>query len=224
MAPCSHEEADTRIFLHARQAVDEGSKNIIVKANGTDVLVIAVSVLPTLQEIGLRQLWIAFGQGQNLRWIPVHELVFKLSQYLPTIDDADIRTLEKFVVMMYDRSGTAECVDGARLDMFSRKQRPYEAIPPTRGALIQHVNRAAYQAACIWGQALLRQPEAQSPAYWGWIRKGDLWHILWTELPPIAENCRQLTKCGCKSECCGRCKCFRFGLDCTALCSCRRKN
>jgi len=39
---------------------------------------------------------------------------------------------------MYDRSSTAEGVDDARLDMFARKQRPHEAIPPTRGALLQH--------------------------------------------------------------------------------------
>eukprot|EP00745_Piridium_sociabile_P026562 TRINITY_DN4240_c0_g2_i9.p1 TRINITY_DN4240_c0_g2~~TRINITY_DN4240_c0_g2_i9.p1 ORF type:complete len:1084 (-),score=281.98 TRINITY_DN4240_c0_g2_i9:490-3741(-) len=270
VAPCSHEEADTRIFVHARHAAEVGSKVLIVKASDTDVLVIAVSVLPHLQEIGLQQLWIAFGQGQNLRWIPVHDLcnislalekrrgilffhaftgcdvvsafrgkgkksawqtwdvcdeasdVFsKLSQYPPAVDDNDLETLEKFVVMMYDRSNTAEGVDDARLEMFARKQRPYESIPPTRAALLQHVKRAAYQAGCVWSQSTVRQPETQSPADWGWTKKGDLWQIFWTELPPIAESCQQLTKCGCKSECHGRCKCYRFGLTCTALCSCR---
>ena len=68
---CSHEEADTRIFVHAAQ---EGSKHMLVKASDTDILVIAISVMPTLQAIGLPQLWIAFGQGGNMRWIPAHEL------------------------------------------------------------------------------------------------------------------------------------------------------
>ena len=141
----------------------------------------------------MQQLWLAFGQGQNPRWIPVHGLcctlaekskgmlffhaftgcdivsafrgkgkksafqtwdvcdeasgVFcKLSKYPPVVDDEDLETLEKFVVMMYDRSSTAEGVDAARLDMFARKQRPYEAIPPTQGALKQHVKRTAYQS------------------------------------------------------------------------------
>ena len=71
VAPCSHEEADTRIFVHARHAVEEGNKGIMVKASDTDVVVIAVSVLPALQAIGLHQLWVAFGQGQYLRWIPI---------------------------------------------------------------------------------------------------------------------------------------------------------
>ncbi|KAL7370274.1 hypothetical protein ABVT39_024501 [Epinephelus coioides] len=145
----------------------------------------------------------------------------KLSQYPPVVDDEDLKTLEKIVVMMYDRSSTAEGVDDARLDMFARKQRPYEAIPLTQSALKQHVKRAAYQAGCIWSQSTKRQPETQTPANWGWTKKGDLWQIVWTELSPIAESCQQLTKCGCKSECCSRCKCYCFGLTCTALCSCR---
>lgn len=34
-------------------------------------------------------------------------------------------------------------------------------------------------------------------------------------LNTIAESCQQLTKCGCKTECHGRCKCFWFTLPCT---------
>ena len=45
VAPCSHEESDTRIFVHDRHATEAGSKAIMVKASDTDVLVIAVSVL-----------------------------------------------------------------------------------------------------------------------------------------------------------------------------------
>ena len=41
--------------------------------------------------------------------------------------------------MMYNRSSTAESVDGVRLDMTAQKQRPYETIPSTREALKQHV-------------------------------------------------------------------------------------
>jgi len=34
-----------------------------------------------------------------------------------------------------------------------------ENIPPTQGALIQHVHRTAFQAGYIWGQALIVQQE-----------------------------------------------------------------
>ena len=74
VSPCSHEEADTRIFVHARHAAQEGRTSLLVKACDTDILVIAISVMPTLHAIGLQQMWIAFGQGRNMRWIPAHEL------------------------------------------------------------------------------------------------------------------------------------------------------
>lgn len=140
------------------------------------------------------------GKGKKSAWQiwGVSHVFSKLSQYLPVVDDEDLKSLEKFVVMMYDRSSTAEGIDDARLDMFARKQRPYEAIPPTQSALKQHVKHAAYQAGCIWSQSTVRQPEIQTPANWGWTKKGDLWQIIWTELPPIAESCQQLTKSGCK--------------------------
>ena len=74
VSPCSHEEADTHIFVHARHAAQEGSKSLLVKASDTDIFVIAISVMPTLQAIGLQKLWIAFGQDRNMRWTPAHEL------------------------------------------------------------------------------------------------------------------------------------------------------
>ena len=71
---CNHEEADTRIFLHAKHAAADGNKIIMIQASGTDVLVIAVSVLPIRQVLGVEKLWVAFGQGQNVRWIPIHDI------------------------------------------------------------------------------------------------------------------------------------------------------
>jgi len=59
LVPCSHEEADTRIIVHARHAVRHGSKAIMIKASDTDVLVIAVSLLPYVQQSGLQQLWVS---------------------------------------------------------------------------------------------------------------------------------------------------------------------
>ena len=75
VVPCSHEEADTRIFVHARDAPQLGCNSLIRKANDTDVVIIAVSVLPSLQHLGLQSIWIDFVQGASARWIPVHELL-----------------------------------------------------------------------------------------------------------------------------------------------------
>ena len=125
------------------------------------------------------------------------------------------------MVMMYDKSSTATGVNNTRLDVFARTQRPYQAIPPTRTALLQHAKHAACQAGCIWSQSTLRQTETQSPADWVCAKNGDIWNVVWIMLPHIVESCQQVTKCGCMSECHGRCKCYRIGLSCTTLCSCR---
>ena len=71
---CNHEEADTRIFLHSKHAAANGNKTIMIKASDTYVLVIAVSVLPILQDLGVEKLWVAIGQGQSLKWIPIHDI------------------------------------------------------------------------------------------------------------------------------------------------------
>ena len=65
----------------------------------------------------------------------------KLSQWPTTIDDNDLQMLEKFVVIMYDRSSSTTSVSHAHLHMFARKQRPYDAIPPPSAALKEHVKR-----------------------------------------------------------------------------------
>ena len=70
VSPCLYE--DTRIFLHARDAVIEGSKDIDIKANDTDIIVIAVCALPQLHEFGVAT---AFRHGGGMKWIPIHELL-----------------------------------------------------------------------------------------------------------------------------------------------------
>lgn len=144
----------------------------------------------------------------------------KLSHYPTDITLDDLANLEKYVVMMYDRSSAATDVNEARLDLFARKQRSYDAIPPTRDALREHSKRAAYQAGIIWGQTTDPNPQISSPAQWGWTARGDIWQIHWTNLPPVTADCQELTKCACKKGCNQRCKCFRSGLLCTGLCSC----
>ena len=67
MAPCNHEEADSRLFLHARHAVGKGRTSLIFKASDTDILVIAIRIFKILNDIGLEKLWVAFGQGATLR-------------------------------------------------------------------------------------------------------------------------------------------------------------
>ena len=45
-------------------------------------------------------------------------------------------------------------VNNARLELFAKKQRSYEAVPPTLDALMEHTKRAVYQGGHVWGQTL----------------------------------------------------------------------
>lgn len=78
MTPCSHEEADNRIFVHDKDATSQGSKSIIIKANNTDVVVIALSTTSSLQELGLESLWIALLNIILRLMILTHHTVLKL--------------------------------------------------------------------------------------------------------------------------------------------------
>ena len=75
LAPCSHEEADTRMFLHAKDAAEKGYRRIMLRTVDTDVVVLAVSTVVSMENT---QLWIAFGTGKHLRYIPTHEIATSL--------------------------------------------------------------------------------------------------------------------------------------------------
>ena len=56
----------------------------------------------------------------------------KLSMIPPIIGNKERNFLEKFIITMYDRSSQDTDIDAVRLEMFARKQRLYDTIPPTR--------------------------------------------------------------------------------------------
>ena len=78
LSPCNHEEADSRIFTHALHAAKQQMTSVLIKACDTDVLDVAVSVFATLQDAGMEMLWVEFGQGQFIKWLPIHDMVANL--------------------------------------------------------------------------------------------------------------------------------------------------
>ena len=129
--------------------------------------------------------------------------------------------LERFVVLLYDRTSSQEFVNGARKQLFTQKGRAIDGLPPTQAVFLQHTKRAAYQAGHCWAQTMIATPELPSPSEWGWNRnENGGWKIHWTTLPEATQACRELLRCGCKKGCMGLCKCLKAGLQCTALCYC----
>ena len=75
MMDCSHEEADTRLVLHAYYASQSGYRKILIRTVDTDVVVLAVS---RVQDLSVNEIWIAIGTGKNFRYLPVHSIAEQL--------------------------------------------------------------------------------------------------------------------------------------------------
>ena len=267
LAPCSHEEADTRMFVHAAEATNRGHMKIIIRTVDTDVVVLAISVV---HQLGVDELWLDFGVGKNRRYLAAHLLSQAIgslkskclplfhsltgcdttSSFLgrgkrtaweawvsfpavteyfeemsscpekPSIDC--ICTIERFIIILYDRTSTCTNIDMARKHLFTKKGRSMEGLPPTQAALYQHILRAAYQGGHVWGSLLELAPRLPSPADWGWIRLDTgLYSPLWTTIPQASITSLELVRCGCLQGCRSRqCKCVKAALQCTALCVC----
>ena len=71
LVPCSHEEADTRLFLHVADAVKKGYRKLLVRTVDTDVVVVAIA---TLNRTKPDDLSVAFGTCGHFRFIPTHEV------------------------------------------------------------------------------------------------------------------------------------------------------
>ena len=137
------------------------------------------------------------------------------------ITEECMAVLERFVVLLYDRTSSFTKANKARQKLFSKRAKSLDNIPPTRASLEQHVKRAAFQGRYIWGQTLLCQPVLPSPSDWGWQQLNNSWSLFWTALPQAKESCHELIRCGCRASCSkGRCKCSKASLTCTALCIC----
>ena len=75
LAPCNHEEADSRMLLHASHAANYagwltqnyGHHSIVIRTVDTDVVVLAVSLVQELQPED--ELWLAFGTGRSFRYL-----------------------------------------------------------------------------------------------------------------------------------------------------------
>ncbi|KAK3698753.1 hypothetical protein QZH41_004049 [Actinostola sp. cb2023] len=65
-----HEEADTRMLLHAEHASQDGQR-IVIQSPDTDVLLLCIS---HYDDIGCEELWFRTGVKDRLRYIPAHKI------------------------------------------------------------------------------------------------------------------------------------------------------
>ena len=77
------------------------------------------------------------------------ECFIKLSTSIENLSEEDVSILERYVVLLYDRSSTTHSINECRKQLFAKKARLIENIPPTKDALYQHISRAVYQAGFV---------------------------------------------------------------------------
>lgn len=77
ISPTSHEEADGRLLLHVKHAVDSGHARILIRTVDSDVVVISISLFSQIQ--GIEELWIEYGCGKYRKLIPIHGICSKLA-------------------------------------------------------------------------------------------------------------------------------------------------
>lgn len=170
----------------------------------------------SFNNVGKKKAWDTWHNFKDIT-----ETFCRLCTYPFSLTAVDMVALERFVVLLYDKTSNCVDVNNARKHLFTKTGRQIDHIPPSKEALIQHCKRAVYQGAHIWSQASNPTPPLPDPSDWGWQFVKGNWHPLWTTLPQASETCQELLKCGCKTGCSSkRCKCFKTGLKCTALCIC----
>ena len=61
-------------------------------------------------------------------------------------NEHDNNQIERFVILLYNRSSSIKEINEYRRYHFTKKGCPSESLPPTRNSLKQHIKRAAFQA------------------------------------------------------------------------------
>ena len=117
-----------------------------------------------------------------------------------SIVDDSLDTLERFVVLLYDRTSSHDHVNDARKQLFTQKGRAIDALPTTREALRQHIRRTAYKAGYCWDQMMVAATELPSPSEWGWIKSDTGWDVCWATLTEAKKHAGHFSDAAAKRE------------------------
>ena len=148
------------------------------------------------------------------------ECFIKLSTSIENLSEEDVSILERYVVLLYDRSNTTHSINECRKQLFAKKARLIENIPPTKDALYQHISRAVYQAGFVWWQSLELHQVLPNPSKGGWKIVNNSNQPIWMKLNEVSKALTELKKCKCMKNCSQRCTCKQYNLLCTELCQC----
>ena len=101
-------------------------------------------------------------------------------------------------------------------DMAAKEVIDPAKLPPTLGALTQHIFRAYYQCT-VWKKL---NESVLDPSEWGWMEVEALYTPVKTADNMAPEDILKFIHCKCKSNCISRaCSCRKNGLKCVLACT-----
>ena len=184
MLSCDHEEVDSRMCIHVKDALNKGAHKIYIRTVDTDVIVILVSVFLNLQDnYPDTQLWVGFGTGKSFKYYFINDICEylgrEMSRALPffhaftgcdttsqffgkckriaweswksfpevteaflsvmnqhfqflKVDSTAMKLLERFTCILYDKTTPLVSVNELRQELFCKRAKMMENIPPTQ--------------------------------------------------------------------------------------------
>ena len=140
------------------------------------------------------------------------------------VTEGMLSTLEGFVCAAYSPKGiNIKSIPELRWHLFCKNRAESDKLPPTPGALKQHILRVHLQTRA-WAQAAIGLQDPQlDPLENGYFRQSDdgMLKPKTTEVLPAPKAILEMVQCKCKSDCSsGRCSCKGKDLACTDMCQC----
>ena len=139
------------------------------------------------------------------------------------VSETQLSTLASFVCTAYCPKGiNIKSIPELRWHLFCKQMAEGVRLPPTYGALKQHILRVHVQAR-VWGQASIAHQVFLDPLQNGYHidMKNQQLKPTTTNVPPAPEAIIEMVRCMCKGDCTSqRCSCKSRDLQCTDLCQC----
>jgi len=132
-------------------------------------------------------------------------------------------TLASFICAAYSPKGIyIKTVSELRWHLFYKHMAKSDKLPPTLGALRQHVLRVHIQAR-VWGQASIALHVPQLDPLQNGYHKGSDGQLkpTMTDALPAPKAIIEIVICHCKTDCSSvKCSCRTKNLSCADLCQC----
>ena len=106
----------------------------------------------------------------------------------------EMPVLERFVVLLYHKISSKLEVNESRFELFSAMNRQTDNILPTAASLVEHTERAVFQAN-VWHQIDRKETNELDPASFGWRVIERKWKSHWSDLPKVSSMSTPYHEC-----------------------------